>query len=297
VTIPESQLATWSKQGSTSKSAATYQSIRSALTGIDTNRFGTLRIFLQGSYANDTNIYAESDVDVVVEFEDVYYPDVTQLSDNDRRLYEGQRIPGRFTLEQARDHVLAVLRDYYDPARVRPGTKSIKVNGGQDRYPADVIVACEHKYYFSYSSPANYSGNTGIIFLDFAGNRIVNHPRKHIENGVVKEKATSNYKSVVRIFKNLKSKLVNDAVLDSKMAPSYFVECFLYNAPNRLYSHQTYAEDVAAILNYLRAEESHWQSWLCQNEVTWMFGQASTQWSLDSAKTFLNCCISAWNNW
>lgn len=65
--IPESQLETWSKQGSVTQSSTTYQIIRNAL--LDAKAVyadKTFEVFLQGSYGNDTNIYAESDVDTVM---------------------------------------------------------------------------------------------------------------------------------------------------------------------------------------------------------------------------------------
>ena len=61
--IPESQLETWSHQGSIAQSSATHNSIRNVLVAGGTPYAGrTFEVFLQGSYGNSTNIYAESDV-------------------------------------------------------------------------------------------------------------------------------------------------------------------------------------------------------------------------------------------
>jgi hypothetical protein len=65
--IPESQLETWSHQGSVTQSKDTYAPVRSAL--LDSKavyKDKQFDVFLQGSYGNDTNIYAESDVDTVI---------------------------------------------------------------------------------------------------------------------------------------------------------------------------------------------------------------------------------------
>ena len=65
--IPEAELDTWSHQGSITQSASTYASIKRALEAPDSRYAGKhYEVFLQGSYGNDTNIYAESDVDVVI---------------------------------------------------------------------------------------------------------------------------------------------------------------------------------------------------------------------------------------
>ena len=34
------------------------------------------KIFLQGSYKNDTNVYGDSDVDVVIRLDEIYYTDL-----------------------------------------------------------------------------------------------------------------------------------------------------------------------------------------------------------------------------
>ena len=69
--IPHSQLETWSKQGPIISSSNTYQSIKNALEYssspiLDRIKSGEIKIYLQGSYANATNIRGDSDVDIVV---------------------------------------------------------------------------------------------------------------------------------------------------------------------------------------------------------------------------------------
>jgi tRNA nucleotidyltransferase (CCA-adding enzyme) len=69
--IPQSQLEIWAKQGATVTAKSTHESIRNALAherSLIKDRIGSsVKIYLQGSYKNDTNIRADSDVDVVVE--------------------------------------------------------------------------------------------------------------------------------------------------------------------------------------------------------------------------------------
>jgi hypothetical protein len=79
--IPESQLETWCNQGATVTSSAAYTSIKAAL-GDPKSKVRDLNteIYLQGSYGNTTNIYADSDVDVVVQFNSVYSWDVSSLA-------------------------------------------------------------------------------------------------------------------------------------------------------------------------------------------------------------------------
>ena len=73
--IPESQLDTWSHQGSITQSSTTYNAIKGALEDSTTPYAGkNFKVFLQGSYGNDTNIYAESDVDIIIRLDDWVIP-------------------------------------------------------------------------------------------------------------------------------------------------------------------------------------------------------------------------------
>lgn len=79
--IPESQLDTWSHQGSITQSCATYATVKRSNEASDTKYADkSYEVFLQGSYGNDTNIYAESDVDVVIRLDSVYYYDTSALT-------------------------------------------------------------------------------------------------------------------------------------------------------------------------------------------------------------------------
>jgi len=79
--IPEDQLDTWAKQGSVTQSAQTYNTIKSVLDDASAPYHSrSYSIFLQGSYGNDTNVYRESDVDIVVRLNQTYYADTGRLS-------------------------------------------------------------------------------------------------------------------------------------------------------------------------------------------------------------------------
>src|SRR5258706_10441367 len=74
IAIPESQLETWSHQGSVAQSSDTYNTIKRVLEADGTPYAGKrVKVFLQGSYGNDTNIYAESDVDIVIKSNESFF--------------------------------------------------------------------------------------------------------------------------------------------------------------------------------------------------------------------------------
>jgi hypothetical protein len=95
--IPEAQLDIWSHQGSVVGSAATYQTVRSALLASGSGYAGKeIEVFLQGSYGNDTNIYAESDVDTVIRLDETLYRDLSLLTSEDRALYDAHFGPATY---------------------------------------------------------------------------------------------------------------------------------------------------------------------------------------------------------
>ena len=76
--IPASQLETWSHQGSITQSSTTYNTVKSVLETSDTPyTTKSYSVFLQGSYGNHTNIFAESDVDIVIKLDDCWQSDLS----------------------------------------------------------------------------------------------------------------------------------------------------------------------------------------------------------------------------
>jgi len=115
--IPESQLDTWSHQGSITQSSTTYATVKRALEAADTKYANqSFEVFLQGSYGNDTNIYAESDVDVVIRLDTIYHYDTSALTPQDLAVFQaGLPLPAirmqitRATCYQRCNKVLARL--------------------------------------------------------------------------------------------------------------------------------------------------------------------------------------------
>src|SRR5260370_27565539 len=142
--IPSSQLDTWANQGAITTSSEAYASIRHALSKAGSplaNR--NVDIFLQGSYANSTNIYGDSDVDVVVLYGDTFHKDMSALTPARQQLHEASFPPATYVWSHLRDDVLAALRSHYGNGAVTSGAKAIKVNTGHGLRPADVLPAVQ----------------------------------------------------------------------------------------------------------------------------------------------------------
>jgi hypothetical protein len=130
VPIPQAQCETWANQGATTAAEATHTSIRHALTGATTSAVSgrSLEIFLQGSYRNVTNIYADSDVDVVVLLNETYTRDPSHLSGREQQFerHAFERWPATYPWATFKQDVLTSLRRHYGYAQVVEGNKAIK---------------------------------------------------------------------------------------------------------------------------------------------------------------------------
>src|SRR5213594_3844355 len=114
MSIPESQLETWSHQGSITQSSLTYNTIKNALKVAGTPYAGKgYEVFLQGSYGNDTNIYAESDVDIVIRLKDCFRHDLKELPDDQQEAFRVAHSDATYTHVHFKRDVLSVLKAAY----------------------------------------------------------------------------------------------------------------------------------------------------------------------------------------
>ena len=79
MTIPESQLETWSHLGAAVSAQNTHNSIRNSLSSYKWPPGISYDVYLQGSYRNFTNIRGDSDVDVVAQLDTSFRPDKSAL--------------------------------------------------------------------------------------------------------------------------------------------------------------------------------------------------------------------------
>ncbi len=292
--IPESQLDTWSHQGSITQSSDTYATVRRALEASDTKYADkSFAVFLQGSYGNDTNIYAESDVDIVIRLDSTYYYDIDALTPEEQARFKASLIPSTYSYENYKADVIAALVESFGED-VKPGNKAVKIKANSSRRNADVVVAAEFRRYYSTSLGPQYV--TGICFFNSSGIRVANYPKQHSANCTTKHQATNGwFKPMVRILKNMRSKLVDDGSIEKGSAPSYFLEGLLYNVPNDKFGN-TYAAAFVAAMNWI--VEADRSKLLCANEQFYLVrDSAANCWPCANCDSFINAAATLWNTW
>lgn len=291
--ISEQQLQAWSHQGAKVGSADTYQTIKAALEdpGAPYARHH-FDVFLQGSYGNDTNIYAESDVDIVICLTEVFDSDIGGLSPSDKAAYKADHSPATYGFSDFKADVVAWLQQKYGN-EVRPGKKAVFVPGNSNRRDADVVVCIEHRRYASYQSSWNAQYHSGICFWKIDGTKIVNFPKQHRKNLTSKHQETSSpFKANVRVLKNMRKAMVNHGFLADGVAPSYFLEGMLWNVPSQYFTN-SFQETFENYLPWLEHCDS--TRLACANNLHWLIRDGcQICWNTSDFKTFIR---SAWHYW
>lgn len=295
--IPESQLDTWSHQGSIIQSAATYNTIKNSLETAGAGYAGkNFKVFLQGSYGNDTNIYAESDVDVVIRLDDVYFSDLSNLSPEDKTAFDNAFVPATYTYDEYKKDVLKTLTDRFG-GDVKVGDKAIAIAANGGRRKADVIAAMQFRRYWKFKGTNDESYDEGICFFTSSNERIANYPKQHSDNLTIKHQDCNKWlKPMIRILKNLRNKLVAEGKLNAVVAPSYYLEGLLYNVPSERFS-KSYSDCFVNAMNWVRSDADK-EKLLCANEQYYLLWDGShTSWDKANAEAFLNAAIDSWNDW
>ncbi len=293
--ISEAQLETWSKQGAIQTSAATYATVRDALSAAEAPYAGrSYEVFLQGSYGNDTNIWADSDVDCVIATNSVYYHDLTTLSAEDKAAFDAARAPATYDYNDFKRDVIVQLTKRFDPD-VTVGKKAIAITARGARRDADVVAAVQFRRYWSYKSFYDQSYADGICFWTQDGTRIINYPKQHKANATTKHQATNGwFKPCVRILKNMRNVMINKGFLADGVAPSYFLEGMLYNVPSDKFG-GTYSDTIVRAINWL--VDCDRDKLVCVNEQYYLCNPTSpVTWRAEHLQTYLDAVVAYWKD-
>jgi len=293
--IPESQLETWSHQGATAPASVIYKSIRTALQNDAALAMRSFELFLQGSYRNSTNIYGDSDVDVVVKLEETYMPEYGRLDAYTRNAVEGRSQSATYQFTDFRRDVSNAIRRAFPNHSITDGGKSIKIPRTANNIPADVVPCLEYRLYLPPTGLLLEPGYIEGIWLrdKQRGGEAVSFPKRHYENGGCKHTSTTQwYKPTVRVFKNARGWLEGHRVIAPGTASSHAIECLLFNVPNQCFG-SSYRATFINVVNWL--SEADMTSFVCQNGIQWLFEQ--DQWTIQKANTFIGALVQMWEQW
>jgi hypothetical protein len=245
-------------------------------------------IYTKGSYANNTNVKSDSDVDVVVECTDVEYWREYDPSEGGHP--EGAGYTGPWTPSKLRDEISAALKAKF-PGSVTAGSTAFEVDASSARVNADVVPSFTFKLYFP---DGTFRQGTKVFKKD--GTSIENYPKLQLKYGDAKDSRTNgDYKRAVRILKRLENVLVEKGLTEE--VPSYVLECLIFNCPDSNFRQGTWRavmrSCIADIYNYTRIGEPTNENdrWLEVNMGKFLFTPAQ-KWSREQIFEFAS---DAWD--
>jgi predicted nucleotidyltransferase len=268
------------------------RAIRKAIAASPTLREKPIDVFVQGSYANGTNVRQDSDVDVCVLYKgNAFFTDY-QLAPNlnDAAL---SLITADYNYRVFKIEIEAALVAYFGRQSVRRGNKAFDIRENTYRIDADVVPCFEHRLYSG--DRFNYSYRSGTQLFPDNGPKIVNWPKQNHDNGAVKDLLTgSKFKALTRILKNLRFKMMDEGDKLAEAIPSYLIECLLWNVPVERFANVLYTQNFHQVLAYLwgqtRTDESC-NGWTEVNDVKFLF-RAGQPWERQQVNDFL---LTAWS--
>ena len=283
----EEKLSGWTSPSSNTekdKQDRTERMIREAINSHRPFDNCSLKVFAKGSYANNTNVRSDSDVDIAVECTEVLYWEESE---------EGIHSPGTpyegiWTPSKLRTELIAAMTAKFPGQVDSSGSTAIQINSSSARVDADVVPCFSYCYY----SKEGTRDGTKIFKKD--GSSIVNYPVQQMANGIAKNKATNYaYKKGARLLKRIENAMVADRTF--RELPSFFMECLAYNCPNHVYSHSTWTDCLQAMLFYiwknLQSNEPSEGHWLEVNECFFLF-HSGQKWTRADGREFAE---AAWN--
>ncbi len=286
----EDMLAGWTAPSSDTeqeKQERTERMIREAIAAHTPFAGCRLNIYAKGSYANNTNVRADSDVDVAVECTEAEYWEEAQAG-----LYTPVSLyKGPWTPQKLRAELGAALKAKFPGQVDASGTTALEIKSGSARVDADVVPC----FSFRWHMPGG-SSRVGTKIFKTDENSIVNYPSQQLANGRAKNVRTgTSFKKAVRVLKRVENAMLANG--DHWEVPSYFIECLAYNCPDPLFAPSTWTAIVRGMLihiwNGLQGEEPTDESrrWKEASECFYLF-RPGQKWSRADGRDFTQ---AAWN--
>lgn len=282
--VTPDKLDTWAERGDAIQAWYSFKIIK------DTLQHESLRdlecdIYAQGSYANETNISGDSDIDVVIALQSAFHSNTSELRPAELAAYQAHHQSSDLTLQSFRDLVIPLLEANFN-AHMR--SKCVQVSEGLLRLPADVLICIVYRHYRSFTDLSLQQYDEGVLFYA-NGQTIINYPKRHIAACGEKDNDTRGmFKKIVRVTKNARNHLPSGGrpPVSPGTAPSYFIECLLWNVPNDRYAGNL-GEAYESVVDWLAVNQEDLTRLHCPNGMTTLFQAGpDTSWSEQGA-----CCL------
>lgn len=243
-------------------------------------------VFGQGSYANNTNIRNNSDVDINVCYTSGFF---YKVPDGVTAGELGLNNPCAYSYSQFKNDIERMLKSYFGESQVLRKNKCIHVNGNTYRSEIDVVPTWKYRRYTDKWG----SYQEGVRLISDKGQTVDNYPKQHLRNGIAKNDRTyRRYKRLVRIVKSIKTKMEENGYYSNSNITSFLIESLVYNFPDSKFDLYSASFDWNSILrNFIffiwngcgEGNES-WKEWVEPSECLYlMYGH---KWNCSDVKEF-----------
>lgn len=249
MSISEEQLSNWTNPPSDTEDERAENAIamvKDAINSDDKLKYLDLDIFCQGSYANNTNVRLDSDVDVNVLYNGTYYWELPPNTTKEMFPSLMKDSPASYSFWNLKNDVEKALRNKF--GSVIRKNKCLHISENSYHTEIDVVPTCQHRWYRSDGSYAE-----GVaLFTDVENKKVVNYPKQHIANGIQKNLDTSKrFKKLVRIFKKTRYDMQDNRVQINANISSFLLECLVWNCPNSIFERASWRERFQGVISHI----------------------------------------------
>ena len=290
----EQQLTTWTKPPSDTEQKKLENSermVRDAISSDDKLKTKSTETFGQGSYANNTNVRLNSDIDINVRYTGGYYfdlpPNVTEENVNIAHIGSSG-----YSYSEFKNDVENALVKKFGRNDVSRNDKCITIKENSNRIETDVVPTWNFR---RYSKNGTYV--LGAKFWSDKGAGIVNYPKQHIKNGIDRNNDTyRRFKRLTRLHRKLRYKMIDDGEKVSDNITSFLLECLVWNVPDQIMNNNDswtarLKESIVYIYNNTK-EESTSKEWGEVSELFYLF-HSGRKWSYSDVNTYMQ---QLWNH-
>lgn len=268
----------------------TVRRIREAIQKSEELKEYDIEVFGQGSYANDTNVRLESDVDINVCCTAFFFTEYVTKDVSDETFgYVNSKHP----YSDFKDKVKNALIAEFGVENVKVKNKCFSVVENMNRVKADVVPTFQLR---RFDDAVEYHAIKGVCFYSSKNEKVTNYPKQHIENGKQKNANTQRrFKRTVRIFKKVRYKMIEDGIIVSTNITSFLLECLVWNVPDHIFNdNDTWTKRVKDAIFHIYGQTQDAESckeWGEVSELLYLF-HSNRKWSAKDVNEYM---IQMWN--
>ena len=244
-------------------------------------KYMPIEVFAQGSYANDTNVRLDSDIDINVMYKGFFLYDLPKNTTKEQ--FEIKDSAVDYTFRDFKSDVENALANKFGRNNVKRKDKCLNIIGNTYRVQTDVVPTFEYKRFY-----LNNTYCSGTVFYPDSNlnSRIINFPKQHITNGKEKNKSTQRlFKRLTRLHKKLRYKMIEEKARVNNNITSFLLESLVYNIPeNTINNCESWVELLAESIVFIHNKDK--EKWLEVSELLYLFHDGR-KWSINDVVDYM----------